>query len=182
MQYLHHNRNVSTPDRQQHTKIEGDQVIVNALALDITHGGDERYWHIDEESRSAELKRVSWLEVTGSIDMFHLEAEATYKLEFKIRMKPGADGWDECPVYIMVKPGKGKKFIWAKVTLNQNEGEQRIPSDVQFTTPLSTVDDKVSFALLDVWNQRYKNGLVIEEVVISKVPVTVAQSTADNHV
>ncbi|KAJ1693207.1 hypothetical protein LUZ63_009905 [Rhynchospora breviuscula] len=164
--------------------IEGDQVIVNAFALEITHGGDERYWHIDEERRSAELRRVSWLEVNGSIDMNYLQAEATYKLEYKIRIKPGADGWNECPVYIMVKPGKGKKFIWAKVTLDQNKrGEQRIPSDVQFTTPSNRDDDdidKVSFALLDVWNQRYKNGLVIEEVVISKVPVTVAQWAVDH--
>ncbi|KAJ1694963.1 hypothetical protein LUZ63_011661 [Rhynchospora breviuscula] len=152
---------------------DGGAVHVSPLELDITWGGDGRYWRIDQDRRIAELIQVCWLEVNGSVEMHHLQPNTRYKLEFKIRLKPDAFGWNDSPVYIMAMPGKGTKCIWASADLSKiRKGEQTcsIPSRLEFTTPSSSVaDDKMSFGLFEIWKGRWKGGLVIEEVVISKV-------------
>ncbi|KAJ1699957.1 hypothetical protein LUZ63_008469 [Rhynchospora breviuscula] len=145
-------------------------VVVYADELKITWGNDSRYWRMNETERTAELITVWWLQVTGSVEMNLLEANTRYKLQFNIMMKLHASGWD-IPVYIMVIPGKGKSCIWRKVYLNRiTKGiSTGIPSCVEFTTPSSVDDDKVSFGLFEIWGGNLKQGLVIEKVVISKV-------------
>ncbi|KAJ4773337.1 Phloem protein 2 [Rhynchospora pubera] len=157
---------------QGNIEVKGDTVIVNPLALDITWGGDGRYWRIEEDRRIAELIQVCWLEVNGSVEMNKLQPNTRYKLEFKIKLKPDAFGWNDSPVYIMAMPGKGTKCIWASADLSKiRKGDQTssIPSRLEFTTPSGVADDKISFGLFEIWKGRWKGGLVIEEVVISKV-------------
>ncbi|KAJ1692992.1 hypothetical protein LUZ63_009690 [Rhynchospora breviuscula] len=153
----------------------GDEVIVSPLELDIVWGEDSRYWHIDRNRRIAELKQVCWLHVGGRVKMKDLHPDTKYKLEFKIRMKKDAFGWNNSPVYIGVKPGEGneRNGVWASVDLSRIEtGEQKIssiPSCLEFTTPSDVADGEVSFILLEIWKLGWKGGLVIDEVVISKV-------------
>ncbi|KAJ3688753.1 hypothetical protein LUZ61_017917 [Rhynchospora tenuis] len=153
--------------------VKRDKVTVSPLGLDITWGGDSRYWRID--ARYVELIQVCWLEVNGSVEMKHLEKSTKYKLEFKIRMKPDAFGWNDSPVYIMAMPGKKAKCIWASVDLSRiKKSEQEsslIPPRLEFTTPGPESfheDDRMSFGLFEIWKGRWKGGLVIEGVIISR--------------
>lgn len=123
----------------------------------------------------AELVQVSWLEVNGSLDMKRYLKAGKYKLEFKVTLKPDAFGWNNSPVYIMAKPGKNSSYIWKNTDLSKIKEEQKastftIPSGstLEFTVP-SDHDDKLTFGLFEIWARKWKGGLVIEEVIISKV-------------
>jgi Phloem protein 2 len=124
-------------------------------------------------SKKAELIQVSWLEVNGSLDLKLLDPEVKYKLEFNVQLKPDAFGWNDAPVYLMVKPGKKSKYLWKNADLSRmTSNTTAIPfsSPLQFTVQLdSATDDKLTFGLFEIWKGRWKGGLVITNVVISKV-------------
>ncbi|XP_078171802.1 protein PHLOEM PROTEIN 2-LIKE A9-like [Carex rostrata] len=171
-----HYKGSTQPNAQQYIHVNKDgNVTIKPLALDIIWGKDPRYWRI--ENNTAELVQVSWLEVNGSLDMGKLEASTKYKLEFKVTLKPDAFGWNNSPVYIMARPGKNNSYIWKNTDLSKIKEEQKsspdliIPSGstLEFTTPSSVHDDKLTFGLFEIWARKWKGGLVIQEVIISKV-------------
>jgi Phloem protein 2 len=118
------------------------------------------------------LKEVSWLEVNGSLDMKYLDPGVKYKLEFVVYLKPDAFGWKDTPAYIMVKPGRQSKYIWKNADLTRMGDSNVIPSTspLEFTVPLDhAADDKLNFGLFEIWKGSWKGGLVIQNVIISKV-------------
>ncbi|KAJ8627690.1 hypothetical protein MRB53_020997 [Persea americana] len=149
----------------------GNVFQIKPKALDIIWGGDPRYWKVpDSDEGSAELLQVCWLEVSGWLELSKLARDTTYKVNFKVSMKPDAFGWSGSPVYLMAKVG-GNKFIWksANISGKQPGVEFSIPEDLKFTVKGADVtgDAKLNFGLYEIWRGRWKGGLVIHEVEIS---------------
>ncbi|KAK0578398.1 hypothetical protein LWI29_009767 [Acer saccharum] len=69
------------------------EITIRPRGFNIVWGNDTRYWQLPEKNKEtevAELKQVSWLEITGSVDV---KAGKTYAIEFQVSMKPDAFGW-----------------------------------------------------------------------------------------
>lgn len=121
----------------------------------------------------AELKQVSWLEVTCSTD--NVEVGETYRVGFNITMRPDAFGWDGIDVYVMAKVGKKGKFTSMKVSLGEigpNETPITIPKEpleifVAHSTPKEC--RTIHLGLYEVWSSKWKGGLQIHDAFIYKV-------------
>ncbi|KFK44915.1 hypothetical protein AALP_AA1G319400 [Arabis alpina] len=156
--------------------------IYQPNGLNFVWGGDSRYWVIPKEPRKpAELKRVSWLEVTGSFDK--LEPGKTYQIGFKISFTPDATGWDESPVFMSAKIGKKGKTVWKRIkSINQNSCKQKdgsepvnIPDEtdgrfeITVSPTVANQDTKLQFGLYEVWTGRWKTGLLIHEAFVQEM-------------
>ncbi|KAJ4916968.1 Protein PHLOEM PROTEIN 2-LIKE A9 [Raphanus sativus] len=152
--------------------------ILQPSGLNFVWGGDSRYWVIpNEPGVPAELKMVSWLEVTGSFE--RTEPGKTYKIGFKISFKPDATGWDRAPLVMSAKIGWKGKTVWKKIkSVNQNKrGSEpvNIPdeTDGRFEISVSPTadnqDTKLQFGLYEVWTGRWKTGLLIHEAFVQEV-------------
>ncbi|XP_023633195.1 protein PHLOEM PROTEIN 2-LIKE A9 isoform X2 [Capsella rubella] len=129
----------------------------------------------------AELKMVSWLEVTGSFEK--IEPGKTYQIGFKISFKPDATGWDKAPICMSAKIGKKGKTMWKRIkSVQQNFGKLKVgsepvnipdESDGRFEISVSpttlTQDTKLQFGLYEVWTGRWKTGLLIHEAFVHEV-------------
>lgn len=122
--------------------------------------------------------QVSWLEVTGSID---LSAGEQYEVTFKVSLAPDAFGWNGCPVYVMAKFGKKGKYTWKRATLDKGTtttgGGFSIPDPSLKITALATASDASNettlyFGLYEVWSGKWKGGLRIHEALVKKLPKT----------
>ncbi|RWR85724.1 protein PHLOEM PROTEIN 2-LIKE A9-like protein [Cinnamomum micranthum f. kanehirae] len=144
--------------------------MIKPAAMDIIWGADSRYWRLpNSEDGPVELLQVSWLEVTGSLDLKKLEAK-TYNLRFTVSMRPDAFGWKGSPVYFMAKVGEGK-IIWKKADLSElpANSDFKIPAELKFTVTAKDKDstEKLRFGLYEIWRGRWKGGLVIRDVEIT---------------
>ncbi|KAJ4754853.1 Phloem protein 2 [Rhynchospora pubera] len=150
-----------------------NKVIIKPQALDITWGNDPRYWRLHDKPRGpAELLQVCWLEVNGSIDLRLLKPNTDYTLHFNLFLKPDAFGWNESPVYFMVKVGKNGKPTWRSAYLRQDsQGNTFLAPNgknpLKFRFDRQNMHEKLIFGLYEVWRGRWKGGLIIEDVVIS---------------
>ncbi|CAH8254105.1 unnamed protein product [Arabidopsis lyrata] len=180
---------MSSPKSSHHkadSKMEQDSNrkawILQPSGLNFVWGGDSRYWVIPKEPRMpAELKMVSWLEVTGCFEK--IEPAKTYRIGFKISFKTDATGWDEAPLFMSAKIGKKGKTVWKRIkSVNQNFGKLidgsepiNIPdeSDGQFEISVSPAslnqDTMLQFGLYEVWTGRWKTGLLIHEAFVHEV-------------
>ncbi|KAK8971329.1 Protein PHLOEM PROTEIN 2-LIKE A9 [Platanthera guangdongensis] len=168
--------------RQSHYKADDSPTLVNydkdndtlrikPRALNIIWGGDPRYWRISQGAGSAELLQVSWLEVTGQVDLSKfLKKGKEYKLKFVVELRPDNFGWGDFPVYLMVRVGLDRR-IWKKDFLKSKcSGEIfEVPAEqhLTFRVPDRVRDEKLSFGLYEIWKGRWKGGLVIHEVIIA---------------
>lgn len=130
----------------------------------------------------AELKMVSWLEVTGSFDK--VEPGKTYRIGFKISLTGDATGWDKAPVFMSAKVGKKGKTIWKRIkSINTNfeklkggtepvnipdETDGRFEIFVSPTAPI-TQETKLQFGLYEVWTGKWKSGLLIYDAFVQEV-------------
>ncbi|KAJ6802155.1 protein PHLOEM PROTEIN 2-LIKE A9-like [Iris pallida] len=149
---------------------DGDRFIIKPYALDIIWGGDSRYWRKPAKPEdAAELLQVSWLEVTGSINLDKLRTDTEYRVIFRVSLKTDAFGWADSPVYLMAKPGKAALHIWKKADLStsQGGGERLIPPDLKFKVPAKvSAGEKLQFGMYEIWKGRWKGGLIIHEVIV----------------
>ncbi|XP_060175698.1 protein PHLOEM PROTEIN 2-LIKE A9-like isoform X1 [Lycium barbarum] len=142
-------------------------------ALNIIWGKDARYWKLPEGTFDpATLVQVSWLEVTGWCDK--VEKGTKYDVKFELKLTPDAFGFNELPLYFMVK--SGKKSIWKKLYLTKdanvepNNVSYLVPKNLTITTDDSTFEDnKLCFGLYEVWSGKWKGGLIIQKVHIQKM-------------
>lgn len=130
----------------------------------------------------AELKMVSWLEVTSSFDK--IEPGKTYRIGFKISFTADATGWDQAPVFMSAKIGKKGKTIWKRIkSVNNNIDKLKggtepvnIPDETDgrfeiFVSPKVAInqDTKLQFGLYEVWTGKWKTGLLIYEAFVQEV-------------
>ncbi|KAK9267164.1 hypothetical protein L1049_009584 [Liquidambar formosana] len=143
-------------------------------ALNIVWGNDGRYWSIPKNDSggsdtraAAELLQVSWLEVTGSMD---LQPGKKYRVGFNVELKPDAFGWNGCPVYLMAKVGKKGRYKWKKINL-QDQGEKPpyyIADQFSIDSAPST-DKTLYFGLYEVWSGKWKGGLKLNHAIVEEV-------------
>ncbi|KAL0908784.1 hypothetical protein M5K25_023293 [Dendrobium thyrsiflorum] len=139
-------------------------------ALDITWGGDERYWKFPSSDNSSpvELLQVSWLQVNGKAKLSYFVPEKEYAVKFKVELKPDNFGWAD-PVYLMVATD-GRQRTWKKADLSTKIAgkEFDVPIDklLTFKVPKDTNGKMVEFGMYEIWKGRWKGGLVINEVLI----------------
>lgn len=122
----------------------------------------------------AELKQVSWLEVTCSTD--NVEVGKYYRVGFNITMKPDAFGWNGIDVYVMAKVGKKGKFTSMKVSL-----EEIKPNNIPITIPKKPLEifvnpvtpeecrSTIHLGLYEVWSSKWKGGMQIHDAFIHRV-------------
>ncbi|XP_023541318.1 protein PHLOEM PROTEIN 2-LIKE A9-like [Cucurbita pepo subsp. pepo] len=155
---------------------ENNKLIIYPRGFNITWGNDDRYWRIvnsdeSENSRVAELKQVSWLEVTCSTDK--VEFGKRYKVGFNVLLRPDAFGWKGLDVYVMAKVGKAGKFFPKKVSLGDDHPKQKfiIPkTPLVISIDRSTAKEKsIHLGLYEVWSSKWKGGLEIHNAFIEKV-------------
>ncbi|MCD7470662.1 hypothetical protein HAX54_010676 [Datura stramonium] len=139
-------------------------------ALNIIWGMDPRYWKLPEgPKKAAELVQVSWLEVTGWCDK--VKAGTRYEVKFELKLTRDAFGFNELPIYFMVK--SGTKSIWKKIYLTKDanveeNGSYLVPNNLTITTDSANEEDKLCFGLYEVWSGKWKGGLIIQKVIIQK--------------
>ncbi|KAL1538449.1 protein PHLOEM PROTEIN 2-LIKE A9-like isoform X3 [Salvia divinorum] len=137
--------------------------------LNIVWGNDTRYWNVPKnDTDSAELCQVSWLEVTGSV--VGAAAAKSYEVGLSVSLNPDAFGWGNYPIYIMIKRGNEEKGKWTKIVINPNQkgpfeikGRSAKGSDHQVEG-----SDKLSFGLYEVWSGKWKGGLKIHHAYIKE--------------
>ncbi|XP_016490021.2 protein PHLOEM PROTEIN 2-LIKE A9-like [Nicotiana tabacum] len=139
-------------------------------ALNIIWGKDARYWKLPQGKEPAELVQVSWLEVTGYCDK--VEPNVTYDVKFQLKLTPDAFGWNDLPIYFMAKSGSGS--LWKKLNLTKDgptnsDGIYVVPNNLTVTVGQAGNDEnKLYFGLYEVWSGKWKGGLVIQKVIITK--------------
>ncbi|KAK4709921.1 hypothetical protein AABB24_023567 [Solanum stoloniferum] len=150
---------------------KGTVFKIYPAAFNIVWGKDERYWKLPQEKEDpATLVQVSWLEVTGWCDK--VEKGTKYEVKFKVKLTPDSFGFNELPLYFMVK--SGSKNLWKKIYLTkdanvESNGSYLVPNNLTITTTDSPYEDsKLCFGLYEVWSGKWKGGLIIQEVIIQK--------------
>lgn len=129
------------------------------------------------EDAAAELIQVSWLEVTGSVD---LTAGNSYKLTFEVELAPDAFGWKDIQAFLMAKVGKKGKYKWTRVKLQQDQKQKfEIPDSQQLTieVPNGQPDTTLHFGLYEVWSGKWKGGLKIYNAKVTKTTAGTSTST-----
>ncbi|XXG65785.1 hypothetical protein AAC387_Pa05g3407 [Persea americana] len=159
---------------------EKQTTTVRPSALDIVWGKDSRYWRLPTKDEApAELLQVSWVEVSGSLDLSMFEEKKNYRLFFRVSLQSDAFGWQGSPVYMMVKVGQGRQK-WKKFDLGtaQQNTIIEIPADLKFEVPVKDKQgpgDKLRFGLYEIWRGRWKGGLVIHDVRITREEQTMPE-------
>ncbi|PKA56060.1 Phloem protein 2-like A9 [Apostasia shenzhenica] len=160
----------------KHDKHE-DKWTIKPRALNIVWGKDPRYWRLSEEEGPAHLLQVSWLEVTGKLSLDRLKKNREYTVKFKVELSPDHFGWEESPVYFMVRVG-GEDRVWRKAYIGAHArsrpGEEfEVPATdrpLKFEVPaMLGTGEKLEFGMYEIWRGRWKGGLVIREVIIQPV-------------
>ncbi|KAJ7969289.1 Phloem protein 2 [Quillaja saponaria] len=142
--------------------------------LTIIWGNDSRYWRIPKETDpnpEAELIQVSWVEVTGKVPV---KAGKKYEISFDVALKSDAFGWNGSQVLVMAKIGKGGKYSHKSAALDAptrtpNQKFQVPVPKLEISVPENTENPELYFGLYDVWNWKWKGGLVIYNAVVKEI-------------
>ncbi|XP_022777263.1 protein PHLOEM PROTEIN 2-LIKE A9 [Durio zibethinus] len=156
-----------------------DGIVLKPRGFNIVWGNDSRYWRVPPQSSRpidsdefAELVQVSWLELTGSVQ---LKPSTTYQITFKLSFKEDAFGWNGSPVFLMAKVGKKGKYKWKRL----NELEMQLPkeptdipaNDDPFVVdvPGNQPDTMLFFGLYEVWGGKWKGGLRVHGAIVKQL-------------
>ncbi|KAK6264418.1 hypothetical protein SCA6_019852, partial [Theobroma cacao] len=143
-------------------------------AFNIVWGNDNRYWRIpstrSNNDEVAELVQVSWLEVTGFVELRPLK---TYQVTFTLSFKEDAFGWNGSPVFLMAKVGKKGKYKWRR--LKELESLPKVPTEVPSNSepflvevPDDVPDKRLYFGLYEVWSGKWKGGLRVHGATVKE--------------
>ncbi|KAL6351100.1 hypothetical protein AAG906_031686 [Vitis piasezkii] len=142
----------------------------NPRQLNIIWGGDPRYWKLPEDNGPAELLRVWWFEVSGSVRIGSVPPGTKYRITFQISMKSNAFGWNVSPVYVIAKFGKEGKYSWQKISLQADYSQPTsIPSTEGLEIETEDANDTLYFGLYDVWSGQEKRGLLLYNATVEQI-------------
>ncbi|RVW62289.1 Protein phloem 2-like A9 [Vitis vinifera] len=120
------------------------------------------------QHRPAELLRVCWLEVSGSVPIGSVPPGTKYRITFQISLKSDAFGWNDCPVYVMAKFGKEGKYSWKKISLQAHYSQPTsIPSTEGLEIETEDANDTIYFGLYDIWTGHWKGGLQLHNATLA---------------
>ncbi|KAJ6417877.1 hypothetical protein OIU84_001292 [Salix udensis] len=138
--------------------------------FNIIWGSDKRYWNVPEKGivQPAELLKVCWLEVTGTTT--GSLPKGKYEIIFKLQVKQGAFGLYDSPIFMMAKVGKRGRYKWRKIKLPQISDNRAVPTEpFQIEVDETKDENKLYFGLYEVWNGKWKGGLLIHEATVRPV-------------
>ncbi|KAJ6671897.1 hypothetical protein OIU85_013260 [Salix viminalis] len=139
--------------------------------FNIIWGSDRRYWNVPEKGivQPAELLKVCWLEVTGTTT--ESLPKGKYEIIFKLQVKQGAFGLYDSPIFMMAKVGKRGRYKWRKNQTTTNLRQQSCSPQTRFKLKLMKLEKITSsiFGLYEVWNGKWKGGLLIHEATVRPV-------------
>ncbi|KAJ0082273.1 hypothetical protein Patl1_09864 [Pistacia atlantica] len=150
-------------------------IIIYPKDFDITWGNDEKYWTRPTNEKPegpAELKRVCWLQVTGSKKV---ERGKSYEIKFNISSTKNFSGWNGLPLFLMAKIGAKGKSIWKKIKpLEQTPHDKKydIPKpEEEFIVkiPDGKGDEELFFGLYEIWSNKWKGGLLVNHATLKEV-------------
>ncbi|KAJ8775292.1 hypothetical protein K2173_020296 [Erythroxylum novogranatense] len=153
---------------------EANGWLFKPRGLNIVWGNDDRYWCLPPEGEDgpAELKGVTWFEVTGSTKE-NLKRGKKYEISFLVSVNTGASCWNDLPIFIMATVGTGGSGRWKRINLPIQDGDNKfeIPEGkFLIDVPETECDDsKLHFGLYEVWNASWKVGLQIHEARVQEV-------------
>ncbi|XP_047178196.1 protein PHLOEM PROTEIN 2-LIKE A9-like [Vigna umbellata] len=151
-----------TSDENYITK-DGDKFVILPRGLNIIWGNDSRYWKIPENG-PAELIQVSWLEVSGVVN---ITKAATYSVSFEVNVKADGFGWKGTDVLVMAKIGRNGKYKFKANKLNHC---QNIVIPYERLEIRVDVPSDLHFGLYEVWSGKWKGGLEIIKAVVQPLP------------
>ncbi|XP_054803784.1 protein PHLOEM PROTEIN 2-LIKE A9-like [Prosopis cineraria] len=138
-------------------KIADNKWEIWPKGLNIVWGDDPRYWNLEKDPHgNATLIQVSWLDVSGSVEV----PKGKYRVTFEVQLKPDAFGWTGSPVLVMAKVGKKGQYQYSETTLNNDASKISVDVEVRDTNE----EKKIYFGLYEVWSGKWKGGLVIKKV------------------
>ncbi|KAG5234391.1 hypothetical protein OIU77_000200 [Salix suchowensis] len=162
-----------------HHDAEPDEILKEAgsntwkfkpRGFNIIWGSDKRYWNVPEKGivQPAELLKVCWLEVTGTTK--ESLPKGKYEIKFNLQVKPGAFGLSDSPIFMMAKVGKRGRYKWRKIKLPQTSDSSSATTDpFQIEVDEAREDNKLYFGLYEVWNGKWKGGLLIHGATVEQV-------------
>ncbi|KAG1347641.1 putative protein PHLOEM PROTEIN 2-LIKE A1 [Cocos nucifera] len=139
--------------------------MIYARELNITWGHDSRYWRWlrlekDLKVDVAELLKVCWLEVHGSLPMRYLKCGHTYDVMFVIMMKDAA-GFEPKATFKLELPDQVNQ---TKMSLNALPSKKWIK--VKAGDFVAQSEGEIKFSMLDYEELNWKKGLIIGGVLI----------------
>ncbi|XP_072963122.1 uncharacterized protein PHLOEM PROTEIN 2-LIKE A4-like [Typha angustifolia] len=155
-------------DSENLIKKEGDAICISPKALTIIWGNSDRFWKWVKLSEwkfeeGAELIQVSWIEVTGKVEINRLSHCKTFEVFFHIKFKDDAFGWHHTPVIFEVVTPDGKKHRRSVLleTFREDKTLQPIYAGV-FDLPSGHHDKEiVRFGMYEVESQWWKGGIIL---------------------
>nr|AFK44791.1 unknown [Lotus japonicus] len=142
--------------------------IIEPRGLNIVWGNDDRYWKVTNQG-PAELIQVSWLEVTGLVNV---QKNKTYSVTFDVKVKEDGYGWKGTDVLVMAKLGKNGKYLYE--TANLTPGEKLTvpprPGGLEIKVDSNTTETQLHFGLYEVWSGKWKGGLEIIKARVIAMP------------
>lgn len=115
----------------------------------------------------AELIQVSWLEVSG---MVNVKIGKKYKVTFDVKVKDDGFGWNETDVLVMAKVGKTGKYQYEVTKLSPGMQASTIPTkDLVIEVKGSSDSVPLHFGLYEVWSGKWKGGLEIIKADVTLV-------------
>jgi hypothetical protein len=120
-------------------------------------------------SEVAELTQVSWLEVSGKVQVVD---KGKYTVKFEVEVKPEGFGWGtSTDVLVMAKVGKKGTYKYEVVHLECGTPKTTIPKDeAKLEIEVSGEEKELHFGLYEVWSGKWKGGLKIYNAVVAKTP------------
>ncbi|KAJ0018087.1 hypothetical protein Pint_09777 [Pistacia integerrima] len=145
--------------------------------LKFTWGDNPNYWKLPDLSSDgpAELKRVCWLQVTGTTQV---ETGKSYIIKFNITLKSDASGWNGLPLFLIAKTHDGK-YTWQMInalkppTTGTDAGFDIPTDEKQFTVKIPAGPGpgkrELFFGLYEIWSNKWKGGLLINYATVKEV-------------
>ncbi|KAF9671865.1 hypothetical protein SADUNF_Sadunf12G0094500 [Salix dunnii] len=93
-----------------------------------------------------------------------------YEIKFKLQVKQGAFGLYDSPIFMMAKVGKRGRYKWRKIKLPQiSDSSPATTEPFQIEVDETKDENKLYFGLYEVWNGKWKGGLLIHEATVKPV-------------
>ncbi|KAK7327724.1 hypothetical protein VNO77_21813 [Canavalia gladiata] len=144
----------------------GDGYEIKPRGLNIVWGNESRYWKLLEDG-GAKLIQISWLEVSGVVP---IKKEGTYRINFHVKVKEDAFGWNGPKVLVMAKVGRKGAYQYKEVTLSAGDSliipSSNKPLDIKVENGSDTTIQELYFGLYEVWSGKWKGGLELIKVEV----------------
>lgn len=156
------------PDSSAVQKKDGIYLL-GPRAFDIPWGRD--WWKIPPPGSSIEIpaeqhRTLKWMEFSAELQV---DPGKKYSISFRIGFTSDASGYEDTPMFLMVKIGKNGRHTWKR--LKQLENQLRGPVDTdpfEIVVPASAPDPTICFGVYEAWAWNEKRGLLLYSATVKE--------------